>query len=91
MYFSFASVTNGLGPLDHLPCWFQIEILFIRQFTWCMSKLRIVVSTVLCKVGTWWAIASGGDKGCIGLYTKLCDFTLLFMILQAELRLNKDH
>jgi len=31
------------------------------------------------------------DKGRIGLYTKLCDFTLLFMILQAELRLNKDH
>jgi len=60
MYFSFASVTNGLGPLDHLPRWFQIEILFIRQFTWCMSKLRIVVSTILCKAGTWWAIASGG-------------------------------
>ena len=33
----------------------------------------------------------GGDKGRIGLYTKLCDFTLLFMILQVELRLNKDH
>jgi len=33
----------------------------------------------------------GGDKGCIGLYMKLCDFTLLFMILQVELRLNKDH
>ena len=31
------------------------------------------------------------DKGRIGLYTKLCDFTLLFMILQVELRLNKDH
>jgi len=25
-----------------------------------MSKLRIVVSTVLCKAGAWWAIASGG-------------------------------
>ena len=32
-----------------------------------------------------------GDKGRIGLYPKLCDFTLLFMILQVELRLNKDH
>jgi len=32
-----------------------------------------------------------GDKGRIGLYMKLCDFTLLFMILQVELRLNKDH
>jgi hypothetical protein len=29
------------------------------------------------------------DKGRIGSYTKLCDFTLLFMILQVELRLNK--
>jgi hypothetical protein len=29
------------------------------------------------------------DKGCIGSYTKLCDFTLLFMILQVELQLNK--
>jgi hypothetical protein len=25
------------------------------------------------------------DKGRIGSYTKLCDFTLLFMILQVEL------
>jgi hypothetical protein len=25
------------------------------------------------------------DKGCIGSYMKLCDFTLLFMILQVEL------
>ena len=33
----------------------------------------------------------GDDKGRIGLYPKLCDFTLLFMILQVELRLNKDH
>jgi len=32
-----------------------------------------------------------GDKGRFGLYTKICDFTLLFMILQVELRLNKDH
>jgi len=31
------------------------------------------------------------DKGRIGSYTKLCDFTLLFTILQVELRLNKDH
>ena len=31
------------------------------------------------------------DKGRIGLYMKLCDFTLLFIILQVELRLNKDH
>jgi hypothetical protein len=30
-----------------------------------------------------------GDKGRIGSYTKLCDFTLLFMNLQVELRLNK--
>jgi hypothetical protein len=29
------------------------------------------------------------DKGRIGSYTKICDFTLLFMILQVELRLNK--
>jgi len=34
---------------------------------------------------------SRADKGRIGLYMKLCDFTLLFMILQVELRLNKDH
>ena len=33
----------------------------------------------------------GDDKGRFGSYTKLCDFTLLFMILQVELRLNKDH
>ena len=32
-----------------------------------------------------------GDKGRFGSYTKLCNFTLLFMILQVELRLNKDH
>jgi len=32
-----------------------------------------------------------GDKGRIGSYTKLCDCTLLFTILQVELRLNKDH
>jgi hypothetical protein len=31
----------------------------------------------------------GDDKDRIGSYTKLCDFTLLFMILQVELRLNK--
>jgi hypothetical protein len=30
------------------------------------------------------------DKGRIGSYTKLCDFTLLFMILQVELQLNKE-
>ena len=29
------------------------------------------------------------DKGRIGSYTKLCNFTLLFMILQVELQLNK--
>ena len=28
----------------------------------------------------------GGDKGRFGSYTKLCDFTLLFMILQVELK-----
>ena len=34
----------------------------------------------------------GGDKGRFGSYMKLCDFTLLFMTLQVELRLNKkDH
>ena len=32
-----------------------------------------------------------GDKGRFVLYLKLHDFTLLFMILQVELRLNKDH
>ena len=32
------------------------------------------------------------DKGHFGSYLKLCDFTSLFMTLQAELRLNKkDH
>jgi hypothetical protein len=36
-------------------------------------------------------LGSPVDKGRIGSYTKLCDFTLLFMILQVELRLNKDH
>ena len=30
-----------------------------------------------------------GDKGHFGSYLKLCDFTLLFMTLQVELRLNK--
>ena len=35
---------------------------------------------------------SGGDKGRFGSYLKLWDFTLLFMTLQVELRLNKkDH
>ena len=29
------------------------------------------------------------DKGRFGSYLKLCDFTLLFMTLQVELRLNK--
>ena len=29
------------------------------------------------------------DKGRFGSYMKLCDFTLLFMTLQVELRLNK--
>ena len=33
-----------------------------------------------------------GDKGRFGSLMKLCDFTLLFMTLQVELRLNKkDH
>ena len=31
----------------------------------------------------------GDDKGHFGSYMKLCDFTLLFMTLQVELRLNK--
>ena len=32
------------------------------------------------------------DKGRFGSFMKLCDFTLLFMTLQVELRLNKkDH
>jgi Zn-finger protein len=35
------------------------------------------------------AIIVDADKDRIGSYTKLCDFTLLFMILQVELRLNK--
>ena len=30
-----------------------------------------------------------GDKGRFGSYLKLCDFTLLSMTLQVELRLNK--
>ena len=30
-----------------------------------------------------------GDKGRFGSYLKLCNFTLLFMTLQVELRLNK--
>ena len=34
-------------------------------------------------------IAENGDKGRFGSYMKLCDFTLLFMTLQVELRLNK--
>ena len=29
------------------------------------------------------------DKGHFGSYMKICDFTLLFMILLVELRLNK--
>ena len=34
----------------------------------------------------------GDDKGRFGSFMKLCDFTLLFMTLQVELRLNKkDH
>ena len=32
---------------------------------------------------------TSGDKGHSGSYLKLCDFTLLFMTLQVELRLNK--
>ena len=32
---------------------------------------------------------TGADKGRFGSYQKLCDFTLLFMTLQVELRLNK--
>jgi hypothetical protein len=48
-------------------------------------------------VVTWQWVVGGdvaftggvGDKGRIGSYMKLCDFTLLFMILQVELRLNK--
>ena len=31
----------------------------------------------------------GVDKGRFGSYLKLCDFTLLSMTLQVELRLNK--
>ena len=34
-------------------------------------------------------IAHSADKGRFGSYMKLCDFTLLFMTLQVELRLNK--
>ena len=33
--------------------------------------------------------AAIADKSHFGSYIKLCDFTLLFMTLQAELRLNK--
>ena len=35
------------------------------------------------------AVPEGVDKGRFGSYLKLCDFTLLFMNLQVELRLNK--
>jgi len=34
---------------------------------------------------------SGDDKGRTGSYVKLCEFTLLFMNLQLEYRVNKDH
>jgi len=57
-----------------------------------LEKSMISYSIVTDRLGAMYALdAMYIDKGRIGLYTKLCDFTLLFMILQVELRLNKDH
>ena len=35
--------------------------------------------------------ADAGDKGRTSSYVKLCEFTLLFMNLQLEYRVDKDH
>jgi hypothetical protein len=58
-----------------------------RQVTWQRGGREQTGGGVLDarRRVTW----QSGDKGRIGSYTKLCDFTLLFMILQVELRLNK--
>jgi hypothetical protein len=50
----------------------------------CLEMLEIGVRVT--------AISSDNDdKGRICLYMKLCDLILLSMILQLELRVNKDH
>jgi hypothetical protein len=36
-------------------------------------------------------MSASADKDRICLYMKLCDLILLSMILQLELRVNKDH
>ena len=53
------------------------------------SALAILLSVVKLRLRR---VNRAGDKGRFGSYLKLCDFTSLFMTLQAELRLNKkDH
>ena len=58
------------------------------------EPLQSLLTSMNCPAVKFWEDIwkyNCADKGHIGLYTKLCDFTLLFMILQVELRLNKDH
>ena len=47
------------------------------------------VGTANCGCYDFVILSSYGDKGRFGSYLKLCDFTLLSMTLQVELRLNK--
>ena len=57
-----------------------------------VREYSVIWETICEELKEWmWRHEVPSDKGRIGLYMKLCDFTLLFMILQVELRLNKDH
>ena len=58
-----------------------------------MDKIKASGAKYFTKFDVQWGFNNihikDGDKGRIGSYTKLCNFTLLFMILQVELWLNK--
>ena len=79
-------------------CWCGVFVGIIGQgyWGWCGRFMGNVIGRrqnrwACPRLAQKWAFTRGldGDKGCFGSYLKLCDFTLLFMILQVKLKLNK--
>ena len=62
-----------------IPMVFSVQI---------VASAAMIAITVI-KMVEGWRVKDHADKGRFGSYLKLCDFTLLFMTLQVELRLNK--